>query len=132
MVTDQIADLLTRVRNAQRAGHPAVMVPASRSKERILNLFVDEGFVAKVEQVDDAKGKPALKVYLRYQDNGTPVIREVKRISRPGRRIYVGKDEIPRNRGGLGLIVVSTPQGLLSDREARKRGVGGEVVCSVL
>ena len=131
MVTDQIADLLTRIRNAQRAGHPAVGMPASRAKERILNLLCEEGFLHRVEKTEDLAGKPQLKVFLKYDDRGGPVIREIQRISRPGRRIYVAKGEIPRNRGGLGLVIVSTSKGMLSDRRARAEGVGGELVCSV-
>ena len=131
MITDQISDLLTRIRNAQIAGHPAVAVPASKAKERILNLLVEEGYLWRVEKTEDAESKPQLKVYLKYDDRGGPVIKEIQRISRPGRRIYVGKDEIPRNRGGLGILVVSTSKGILSDHQARVEGIGGELVCSV-
>ncbi len=131
MVTDQIADLLTRIRNAHTAGHPSVVIPASREKERLLNLLVEEGFLASVESLKDDADKPVLKAHLRYDDKGLPVIRELKRMSKPGKRIYVGKDDIPRNRGGLGVVVVSTSHGVLADREARKLGVGGELVCSV-
>ena len=131
MVTDQIADLLTRVRNAQRAGHPSVYVPASGTKERILNLLVAEGYIANVERLEREEGKPEFKVYLRYDNRGEPVIREINRLSRPGRRLYVQKDDIPRNRGGLGVVILSTSKGVLSDRDARKEGVGGELICSV-
>ncbi|MCB0323484.1 MAG: 30S ribosomal protein S8 [Bdellovibrionales bacterium] len=131
MVTDQIADLLTRIRNALIAGHPSVTVPASRKKERILDLLVREGYLASFEQAEDASGKPVLKAQLRYDKRGGPVIREITRISSPGKRIYVNKDSIPKHKGGLGLVVVSTSRGLLSDSEARREGVGGELVCSV-
>lgn len=131
MITDQIADLLTRIRNAQRAGHPAVNMPASKKKESLLKLLVDEGYIAGIEQGEDANGKPQIKVYLRYDVHGQPVIREIQRISRPGKRIYVAKDEVPRNKSGLGLVVVSTSKGLLSDQQARKQGLGGELICSV-
>ncbi|HQH25946.1 MAG TPA: 30S ribosomal protein S8 [Oligoflexia bacterium] len=131
MITDQIADLLTRIRNAQGAGHPAVAIPASKTKERILNLLCEEGYVAKVEAAQDLAGKPQLKAFLKYNPRGEPVIKELRRISRPGRRIYVGKDEIPLNRGGLGIVIVSTSKGMLSDQAARKAGLGGELVCSV-
>lgn len=131
MVTDQIADLLTRIRNAQQAGHPAVKIPSSKTKRRILTLLHEEGFIAGIEETEDSAGKPQLKVMLRYGARGEPMIKELKRISRPGRRIYVGKADIPRNRGGLGLMVVSTSRGMLSDQQARKEGVGGELICSV-
>ena len=131
MVTDPIADLLTRMRNAQLAGHPSVTVPASLMKQSVLQLLVEEGFIARFDKQDDAQGKPVLKIFLRYDDRGRPVIKELKRISRPGRRIYVGKDEIPLNRGGLGVTVVSTSKGMLSDQQARKEGIGGELICSV-
>ncbi|HMO18116.1 MAG TPA: 30S ribosomal protein S8 [Oligoflexia bacterium] len=131
MVTDQIADLLTRIRNAQKVGHPFVKVPASKTKERILQLLEREGFVAKVTSEKDDNDKPVLKVGLKYDSAGGPVIRDLKRISSPGKRQYVPCSDIPKVRGGLGLVVVSTSRGMLSDREARKEGVGGELVCSV-
>ena len=131
MVTDQIADLLTRIRNALLAGHPVAYSPASTKKERILDLLTAEGYIAGFEKGEDANGKPQLAIKLRYDKRGAPVIRELKRISKPGKRIYVGKDEVPRNRGGLGMLVVSTSKGVVSDKEARKEGVGGELICSV-
>ncbi len=131
MVTDSISDLLTRVRNAQRAGHPSVTVPASRKKERVLQVLIDEGFIAGIEKTVTDGEKPAIKIFLRYSDTGQPVIREITRMSSPGRRIYVEKDNIPYCRGGLGTVIVSTSKGVMPDREARKLGVGGELVCSV-
>ena len=131
MVTDQIADLLTRIRNAQKAGHPTVSVPASKSKVRLLDVLKAEGFIEEFEKVKDSGEKDQLKIFLRYSSGAKPVIREIRRLSRPGKRLYVAKDNIPRCRGGLGLVVVSTPMGMLSDREARKAGVGGELICSV-
>ena len=131
MVTDQIADLLTRIRNASSAGHLSVRIPASNSKERVIKVLIDEGYLASVERTEDENAKPQLKVQLRYDNRGEPVIREIKRISTPGRRVYVGKEDIPRNRGGLGVLVVSTSLGVMADSEARKQGVGGELVCSV-
>lgn len=131
MVTDSIADLLTRVRNASSAGHRTAVVPASKQKERILSVLMDEGYIESFEQGEDEDGKPVLEVRLRYQQSGTPVVRELRRMSRPGRRWYVKKDEIPRYKSGLGVIVVSTSHGVMSDREARKLGVGGELICSV-
>lgn len=131
MVTDSIADLLTRIRNAQLAKHPACMAPASKKKERILEVLVAEGYVERFERVEDQNNKPALKVYLRYESGGVPIVREMNRISKPGRRVYVGSDKIPYCKGGLGTVLVSTSQGVLTDQEARKRGLGGELICSV-
>ena len=131
MVTDQIADLLTRIRNAQRVGHPVVSVPASKSKERILKLLEAEGFIAQVASETDENEKPVLKASLKYDQKGEPVIRGIERISSPGKRQYVKCTDIPRVRGGIGMVVVSTSRGMLSDREARKEGIGGELVCSV-
>jgi small subunit ribosomal protein S8 len=131
MVTDQIADLLTRIRNAHSAEHPSLTVPASTVKENILSLLCDEGYLDSFERIEDAEGKPAIKVKLRYTEKGAPAIKEIKRLSTPGRRVYVPSKDIPTLRGGLGLVVVSTSQGVLSNKEARKRGIGGELICSV-
>lgn len=131
MVTDQIADLLTRIRNGQQVGHPSVTLPASTVKRSILKVLVDEGYLEGFEDAEDSNGKPALKAHLRYDSRGEPVIRELNRLSRPGRRWYVNKDDIPMFRSGLGTVVISTPRGVLCDREARKLGVGGELMCEV-
>jgi small subunit ribosomal protein S8 len=131
MVTDQIADLITRIRNAQRAGHPAVAVPASTTKVRILEVLKQEGYIAGYESGEDAKAKPSIKIYLKYTDQGQSAIKELVRISKPGRRLYVNTKTIPRCKGGLGVVIVSTPQGMVSDKEARRLGVGGELICSV-
>lgn len=131
MTTDQIADMLTRIRNAQLSKHPAVNIPASGTKEAILEVLVEEGFVARVERVKDAEDKDSLKVYLKYGSDNRPAITEVKRLSKPGKRVYVGSGEIPSVRGGLGSIVVSTSQGMMSGRQAKKAGVGGELICSI-
>lgn len=131
MVTDPIADLLTRLRNAQLAGHTSVLVPASKQKEALLELLAEEGFIASFSKEQDSNKKPALRVALRYDKMGLPVIKEIKRISKPGRRVYVGVENIPHNRGGLGVVVVSTSKGMLSDNVARKEKLGGELVCSV-
>lgn len=130
MVTDQIADLLTRIRNAQGAGHPSLTVPASTTKARILQVLKDEGYIGGTEAIKDADGKPVIKVYLRYIDETAPVIREVHRLSRPGKRVYVAAEDIPSIKGGLGLVIVSTSKGMMSDRAARKEGIGGELICS--
>lgn len=131
MVTDQIADLLTRIRNAQVAKHGTLRVPASKEKLRVLELLQKEGFIEKVSSETSESGKPELSVVLKYDRHGEPVINEIKRISSPGRRTYVPCKDIPKVRGGLGVVVVSTSKGVLTDREARKEGVGGELVCSV-
>ena len=131
MVTDQIADLLTRIRNAQSAGHLSVKSPASRSKGRVLEVLKDEGFLTSFEEAVDENSKPIFKIQLKYDTHGDPIIREVKRISSPGCRVYVGKEDIPYHKGGLGLVLVSTSKGMLSDRAARREGIGGELVCSV-
>lgn len=131
MTNDPIADLLTRIRNAARAGHPTVDVPASTTKKRILDLLLSEGYLDRVEEFSDARDHKVLKVYLRYTLQGRPVIKELKRISRPGKRVYIRNTDIKRFRGGLGLYVISTPKGMLSDQEAKKQGVGGELVANV-
>ena len=131
MTTDQIADMLTRIRNAQLSRHPAVNIPASGTKLAILDVLVNEGFVARVEQVKDAAEKDSLKVYLKYGTDNRPAITEVKRLSKPGKRVYVHSDGIPTVRGGLGQVVVSTSQGMMSGKQAKKVGVGGELICSI-
>lgn len=131
MVTDQIADLLTRIRNAQIARHASLRMPASKEKLRVLNLLQKEGFIEKVSEEKSDTGKPELGVILKYDRNGSPVINEIRRLSSPGRRTYVSCSDIPKVRGGLGVVVVSTSKGVLTDRDARKEGVGGELVCSV-
>jgi len=125
---DPISDLLTRVRNAQLARHASVSMPASQKKLAICQVLRDEGYVGNVSVTDDVKRE--MTVELRYH-NGSPVIEELHRVSRPGLRIYKGKDELPSVRGGLGIAVVSTNMGLMSDRAARAKGVGGEVLCTV-
>ena len=131
MILDPIADLLTRIRNGLAAGQFAVNVGRSKTKERILQVLADEGYIEGFEVVADGGGKPSLRVQLRYAANGQPSIKELRRISSPGRRIYVGKEKIRPYRGGLGIFVVSTSRGVVSDRAARKEGVGGELICSV-
>lgn len=131
MVTDQIADLLTRIRNAQRVGHPTVSVPASKSKTRILDVLVAEGYLEKYETSTSDSDKPELKVHLRYDSRGEPVIRDLQRMSRPGRRYYVPAEKIPVHKSGLGTVVISTSKGMITGREAKTLGVGGELILSV-
>lgn len=126
---DPIADMLTRIRNAQMAGKAQVVIPASKLKSAISNVLQAEGYISgyHTEEVD---GKPALIVDLKYYQ-GKPVIVELDRVSRPGLRAYAGKEELPKVRGGLGVAIVSTSQGVMTDRAARAAGVGGEVLCTV-
>jgi len=128
-MTDPIADMLTRVRNALSAGKLTVAMPSSKQKVAIANLLKEEGFVNDVS-VQDIDGKPVLEIALKYYE-GKPVIEMIKRVSRPGLRVYKGKDELPQVMGGLGVAVVSTSTGLMTDRAARKAGHGGEVICFV-
>jgi small subunit ribosomal protein S8 len=129
-MTDPIADMLTRVRNALRAGHKRVDVPISRMKVEIAKKLVDAHFIESIKVIDEGQ-RSLIRLYLKYTPDGKPVIRQLRRISRPGRRSYVGTAEIPRVRGGLGLAILSTSQGILTDREARAAGVGGELIAVV-
>lgn len=129
-MTDPIADLLTRIRNAQSAGHESVVVPASKLKRRIAEVLQSEGYVGDVQFEEDGR-QGLLTIALKYERDGAPVIREIRRASRPGLRRYVPVAEIPRVRNGLGVAILSTSRGVLVDREARKNRVGGEVLCTV-
>lgn len=129
-MTDPIADLLTRIRNGQKAGKPQVRMPSSGVKKAILKVLQDEGYIDGFSAADQGNGKEELVVELRYHD-GRPVIDELRRVSKPGCRVYRGKDELPQVFGGLGVAIVSTSEGLMSDREARAKGRGGEVICVV-
>lgn len=129
MMTDPISDMLTRIRNGQRAQKISVSMPDSSLKRSIAALLKEEGYVADYAAQSGA-GKPMLEIKLKYYQ-GRPVIDELKRISRPGLRIYAGRDDLPSINGGLGIAIISTSKGLMTDRAARKAGVGGEVVCSV-
>ena len=131
MMTDPIADMLTRIRNALAAEHPTVEMPASKEKEAIARVLRKEGFIDDFRAAGEAPRR-LLKVYLRYGPLGEKVISKIERISKPGRRIYRGADELPRIANGIGMVVVSTSSGIMSDRECRKLHVGGEVLCSVL
>jgi len=129
-MNDPIADMLTRVRNALHAGHRRVDVPLSRIKMEIAKKLVDAHFIDNVKVIDDGR-QGFIRLYLKYTPDGRPVIRELRRVSRPGRRAYVGRTEIPHLRGGLGLAILSTSRGILTDREARAAGVGGELIAVV-
>lgn len=128
-MTDPIADMLTRIRNALAAGKLTVTMPSSKKKVAIANLLKEEGYITG-SSTQDIDGKPVLEVALKYYE-GAPVIDMIKRVSRPGLRVYKGKDEIPSVMNGLGVAVVSTSKGLMTDRAARKAGHGGEVICYV-
>ena len=129
-MTDPIADFLTRIRNANHARKPRVDIPWSRLKEALARLILAEGYVADCTIVGEGVRKQ-LRLVLKYDEKRRPVIRGLTRVSRPSLRVYVGKETIPKVRSGLGVNVLSTPEGLLSDRDARRRGVGGEILCSI-
>ena len=126
---DPVADMLTRIRNAQMAGKPDVAMPASKLKSALATVLQDEGFIAGFRG-DDVDGKPGLVIDLKYYQ-GKPVIVEIDRVSRPGLRSYAGKDDLPKVRSGLGVAIVSTSKGVMTDRAARAAGGGGEVLCTV-
>ena len=128
-MNDPIGDMLTRIRNSQMRGKSVVVTPASKLRERVLEVLADEGYIRGFEKTTD-KGHPAIEISLKYYE-GEPVIRELKRISKPGRRVYMGKDDIPSVRQGLGVSIVSTSKGVMSDANARSQNVGGEVLCTV-
>ena len=128
-MTDPISDLLTRVRNGQLSGKTEVKAPASKLKAEVLRVLKEEGYIADFSKSDE-DGKPVLSITLKYYQ-GKPVIERVQRVSRPGLRIYKGKDELPKVMGGLGVAIISTSKGVMSDRAARANGQGGEVLCVV-
>jgi small subunit ribosomal protein S8 len=131
-MTDPIADMLTRIRNGIQSHHDRVEMPSSKLKVEVARILKAEGFISNYKVVtEDGKPQASLRVYLKYSDNGEPVIHGIERISRPGRRVYRGKEEIPKVLGGLGLAIVSTSKGVLSGAEAARTGVGGEVLCQV-
>ncbi|MFZ5478695.1 MAG: 30S ribosomal protein S8 [Myxococcota bacterium] len=129
-MTDPIADLLTRIRNGLQARHESIVVPRSKLKLEVVKILKSEGFVeGYLDRNEGPKG--TIKIFLKYDSGRTAVIQGLQRVSTPSRRMYVGKDEIPRVRNGLGVAILTTPQGVLSDRMARTAGVGGEVICYV-
>jgi small subunit ribosomal protein S8 len=130
VMTDPIADLLTRIRNANIVYHDKVEVPASKPKRAMVEIFKQEGYIRDYEYIDDGK-QGILRLYLKYGPNKNRVITGLKRISKPGLKVYAKKDEIPRVLGGLGIAVISTSKGIMTDRQARQAGLGGEVLCYV-
>ena len=129
-MTDPVADMLTRIRNANTAGHAEVDVPASKIKKNIAEILLKEGYIKGYEVVE-TQPQDIIKIQMKYGAGKQRVISGIKRISKPGLRVYAKKDEVPRVLGGLGIAVISTSNGLITDKEARKLGVGGEVVCYV-
>jgi small subunit ribosomal protein S8 len=129
-MTDPIADMLTRIRNGITSHHDRVELPASKLKVEIARILKSEGFISNYKLIEE-KPQSSLRIYLKYSDDGEPVIHGIERISRPGRRVYRNKQEIPRVLDGLGLAIVSTSKGVLSGAEAAKSGVGGEILCQV-
>jgi small subunit ribosomal protein S8 len=131
-MTDPIADMLTRIRNGIQSRHDRIELPASKLKVEIARILKSEGFISNYKVTEeDGKPQASLRVYLKYSEDGEPVIHGIERVSRPGRRVYRGKEEIPKVLGGLGLAIVSTSRGVLSGTEAAESGVGGEVLCQV-
>jgi small subunit ribosomal protein S8 len=130
MMNDPLGDMLTRIRNAQMRGKSTVRSPASKLRAWVLDVLTDEGYIRGYERVTTDAGHQELEISLKYA-NGEPAIRELKRVSKPGRRVYAGVTEIPMVRNGLGVSVVSTPKGVMSDANARAANVGGEVLCRV-
>ncbi|NLU53640.1 MAG: 30S ribosomal protein S8 [Clostridiaceae bacterium] len=128
--TDVIADMLTRIRNAAASKHQTVDIPSSNIKKQIAKILLDEGYIKDFVEIDDKK-QGIIRITLKYVENKKNVITGIKRISKPGLRVYAGKDELPKVLGGLGIAIVSTSKGIMTDKEARKLGVGGEVLAFV-
>jgi len=129
-ISDPLGDMLTRIRNAQMRNRPKVSTPASKLRERVLEVLRDEGYIRGFARVDYQGGKSEIEIELKYFD-GQPVIRQIRRISSPGRRVYSSVHDIPTIANGLGVAILSTPKGVMSDSQARRENVGGEVLCSV-
>lgn len=130
MTSDPIADMLTRVRNALAARHPKVDVPSSKLKLEIARILKDEGYILNFKPVEEGPAQ-LIRIYLKYTAANSPVISEIHRVSRPGCRVYVGKEDVPRVLGGLGINILTTSRGVMTGAEARKAGVGGEVLCQI-
>ena len=128
--TDPVADFLTRLRNSIRARHQKLDVPASKLKTEIARILKEEGYIANYKATEE-NGRNVLRVYLKYSANNEAAIRDLARVSRPGCRVYIGRDEIKRVQGGLGISIMTTPKGVMTGRQARKQGLGGELLCEV-
>ena len=131
MMVDPISDMLTRIRNATRGRHPRADMPASRLKIEIARILKEEGYISTYKVVEETKAKKTLRVFLKYTPGRRNVISDLQRVSRPGRRVYIGKSEIKSVMGGTGISIVSTPQGLMTGHAARRAGIGGEILCEV-
>ena len=129
-MTDPIADMLTRIRNANTVGHTTVDVPASKMKKSIAGILTEEGYINGYEVIEDNK-QGTIRIQMKYGANKERVISGIKKISKPGLKVYAKADEVPRVLGGLGIAIISTSNGIISDKEARKLGIGGEVICYV-
>ena len=129
-ITDTIADMLTRIRNASAAKHPSVDIPCSKMKTQIASILTEEGYIKNFRIIEDNK-QSVLRVTLKYTDGRTPVVQGLRRISKPGLRVYAGVEDMPRVMKGLGVAIVSTPKGVMTDKSARKQNVGGEVLAFV-
>jgi len=130
MTSDPIADMLTRVRNAIQARHPKVDVPASKLKAEIARILKEEGYIANFKVAEEGV-KKTIKIYLKYSTGNEPVISAIERVSRPGCRVYVGQTDIPRVLGGMGINILTTPKGVMTGRQARRQGLGGELLCEI-
>jgi small subunit ribosomal protein S8 len=132
MINDPISDMLTRIRNAQQAGHRIVEIPASKTKKRITEILYDHGYILKYKFEDTAENQGVIKIALKFDAaTKTPVIKSLTRISTPGLRQYAGKGELPRVLSGLGIAIISTSKGVMTEKQARELGIGGEVLCEV-
>jgi small subunit ribosomal protein S8 len=130
LMTDPIADMLTRIRNALKAGHANLEFPRSRIKGEIARVLSDQGFIENYKVIEEGP-QGSIRIQLRYDKSNRAIIRGLERVSKPSRRLYVGKDEVPHVRNGLGVAILTTPNGILTDRQARQAGIGGEVLCYV-
>mgnify|MGYP001813618656 CR=1 FL=1 len=130
-MTDPIADMLSRIRNGLIAGHKTVRIPSSQFKTELARILKEQGYIAETKMTEDS-GRKVINIDLAYTPDKESVIKEIKRISKPSRRVYVNKAEIPRIKGGLGICVLSTSKGIMTGSEARSQGVGGELICSIL
>jgi small subunit ribosomal protein S8 len=130
MISDPIADMLTRVRNALAARHPKVDVPGSKLKVEIARILKEEGYITNFKLAEEG-AKKVIKIYLKYTPGNQPVISRIERVSRPGCRVYVGSKEVPRVLGGMGINILTTPKGVMTGSTARKEGVGGELLCQI-
>ncbi len=130
MMCDPLGDMLTRIRNGLQARKDEIVAPASKQRQRVLDVLAREGYILGYERIDLGDNKAELRIRLKYHE-GDPVIRSIRRVSSPGRRVYSGVADLPRVANGLGISIVSTPKGVLSDAEAREKNVGGEVICTV-